>query len=106
MTPADIATIALAAIGLVGIFTAILGWIFKRGGDERASDVALHDNTSAIKELGLELRRFRDEIIGALHDHDIRLTRLEIQPPPIHVTTKVEAPPHDSQTSVRDEGSG
>lgn len=99
MTPSAIATVILAAVGLLGLIVTCTAWFFRRGGDERAFAVALKDATEAVKELAGEFRLFRGEVIDKLHGLDIRVTRLEVAPPPIHVTTKVEAP-SDGSTSV------
>jgi type II secretory pathway pseudopilin PulG len=104
MTPEAIATIILAAVALLGITAGAIGWFFKRGGDERAMATALSDNTSATRELTTQFRDFKDSVVEKLHGLDVRVTRLEIQPPPVQVTTKVEAPSHASTSPDRDAG--
>ena len=104
MTTETIATAVLACVGVIGIIAAMLGWFFRRGGDERAFSVALKDNTEAVKELSSEFRRFRDEVVERLHGLDLRVTRLEISPPPVHVTTKLEAPSDASHATYRNAG--
>lgn len=102
MSPGTIATVVLAAVGVLSLLGALVAWLVRRGGDERAFAVALGDATEAVKELTREFRLFRDEVIDKLHGLDIRVTRLEIAPPPIHVTTKVEAPSDVSSSPDRD----
>ena len=104
MKPTDPGTLILAAIAAIGLIGAVIAWFFKRGGDERAFSVALNDNTDALRELAGEFRKFRDEVIDKLHGLDIRVTRLEVAPPPIHVTTKVEAPSDGSSPTDRNAG--
>lgn len=87
-------TVALAVVGVFGLAAAFIKWFFQRGADEREFAVALRDNTEAVKELANEFRRFRDEVVEKLHTLDLRVTRLEVTPPPVHVTTQIEAP-HD-----------
>jgi hypothetical protein len=101
MTVSDVGTVVLAAAAVLGLMVAALGWFFKRGADEREFAVALRDNTEATRDLSKKL----DGVIEVLHEHDIRITRLEVQPPPIHVTTKLEAPTDASTTAYRDPGS-
>jgi hypothetical protein len=99
-----IATVILAIVGVFGIGTASVGWFYRRGGDERAFAVALQENTEALKELSGEFRRFRDEVIDKLHGLDLRVTRLEITPPPVQVTTKIEATSDASAPAYRNAG--
>lgn len=102
MTAANTATVALAVCALIGIIVAVVNWFFKRGADEREFSVALRDATSALRELSTKI----DGVIDTLHQHDIRLTRLEYQPSAFQVTTKVEAPSNDRSPTYRDAGSG
>lgn len=102
--PNDIATIVVACVAVIGLITAVIRWFFKRGADEREFSVALRDNTEAVRELAQEFRRFRDEVVEKIHSLDVRVTRLEVNPPPIHVTTQVEAPQHARTPPYRDSG--
>lgn len=87
MTPEAIATIILAALGVLSIGGTFIAWVARRGGREKGFSIALDRNTFATEKLTSKL----DGVVQTLHDHDIRITRLEVAPPPIHVTTKVEA---------------
>lgn len=100
MTPESIATIILAAIGVLSVGGAFLAWVARRGGREKGFSVALDRNTFATEKLTDKL----DGVVQTLHDHDIRLTRLEVAPHPIHVTTHVEAPQDDRTPAHRDAG--
>lgn len=104
MTPEAIATIVLAIVGVLGLTGALITWLVRRGGDERAVAVALQDNTAATKELAGEFRTFRDQVVDKLHAIDLRVTRLEVTPPPVQVTTKIEAPANDGMPAHRDAG--
>jgi hypothetical protein len=104
MTLEPIATAALAVLGAIGLIVACISWFFRRGGEERELTVAVRDLTEAARELSGEFRSFRDFTVETLHSHDIRITRLEVAPPPIHVTTKVEAPKDGSAPAYRDPG--
>lgn len=75
MHPADVATIVIAAVAVVTLVVAVVGWFFKRGADEREFSVALKDCASAVRELASEFRGFRDTVIGELHQLDIRVTK-------------------------------
>lgn len=101
MHATDYGTAVLAACAIVALVAGIIAWFFKRGADEREFAVALRDNTQATERLSDKFERVTD----ILHEHDIRITRLEITPPPVHVTTKVEAPSHDLPSTHRDSGS-
>lgn len=96
MNPTAIATVVLAVVAVLSLLVAGLAWLFRRGADEREFSVALRENAGALRELATEFRRFRDEVVDKVHGLDVRVTRLEVTPPPIHVTTKLEAPSHDS----------
>jgi hypothetical protein len=104
MNATAIATVVLAAVGVLSLLGALLAWLFHRGADEREFSVALRDNAGALRELAAEFRKFRDEVVDKVHGLDLRVTRLEVTPPPIQVTTKLEAPSHDSAPFVRDPG--
>lgn len=95
------ATVILAVLAAIGVIVAAAAWFYRRGGQESGIAVALQDNTAATRELSAEFRKFRDEVIDKLHGLDIRVTRLEVTPPPIQVTTKVEAPSNDSASAHR-----
>jgi hypothetical protein len=100
MHATDYGTAALAVCAIIGIIVAIVNWFFKRGADEREFSVALRDNTAATRELSQKL----DGVVETLHAHDLRISRLEYQPSPIHVTTQVEAPSRDRTPAYRDPG--
>lgn len=111
MPPNDIATVVVACVAVIGLIAAIVRWFFKRGADEREFSVALRENTEAVRELAKEFRRFRDEVVEKIHALDVRftaldgrVTRLEVAPQPIHVTTQIEAPQHGSAPPYRDPG--
>jgi hypothetical protein len=87
-----IATVVLAVVAILGLVAAGIGWLFRRGADEKELSIAIRDNTSATRELSGDFRSFKDWTVGQLHDHDIRLT-------------KIEAPPHDRHSAHRDAGS-
>lgn len=73
MTPTDPGTLILAILAAIGLIGAIVAWFFKRGGTETAMSIALDRNTSATDRLTEKL----DGVVDTLHDHAIRLTRLE-----------------------------
>lgn len=100
MNLTDAGTLIIAACAVLGLIVALVAWFFKRGADEREFSVALRDNTHATRELSGKI----DGVVDTLHQHDLRITRLEIQPAPIRVTTQVEAPSRDSKRSYRDPG--
>lgn len=100
MTLNSIATVTIAVVGVLSLLGAFLVWVARRGGQDKAMSIALDRNTHATDRLTDKL----DGVVTTLHDHDIRLTRLEVAPPPIHVTTRVEAPPDVSASSHRDSG--
>lgn len=77
MHPAELATVILAVLALAGIVVAAASWFYRRGGQERELAVAIRENTTATSTLSQDLRSFRDSTISTLHQHDIRLTRLE-----------------------------
>ena len=77
MNAATIATVVLAVAAAGGFVAALVGWVYHRGGSDRATAAAMADNTLATRELTDELRDFKDHTISKLHDHDIRLTVLE-----------------------------
>lgn len=97
MNLTDAGTLIIAACAVLGLIVALVAWFFKRGADEREFSVALRDNTHATRELSGKI----DGVVDTLHQHDLRITRLEIQPAPIHVTTQVEAPSRDSSPAYR-----
>lgn len=104
MPPNDIAAIVVACVAVLTLTAAIIRWFFKRGADEREFSVALRDNTEAVRELAQEFRRFRDEVVEKIHSLDVRVTRLEVSPTPVHVTTQIEAPQHARSSPYRDSG--
>lgn len=100
MTLNTAATVALAVVAVLSLGGAFLVWVARRGGQEKGFEIALDRNTTATEKLTDKL----DGVVQTLHDHDIRITRLEVTPPPIHVTTKVEAPSDAGQAANRDPG--
>lgn len=92
MNLTDVGTAVLALCAILALIAGIVGWFFKRGGDERVFAVALKDCANAVRELTAEFRGFKDSVVGELHRLDIRVTKLE------------EAPKHDSTPPDRDAG--
>lgn len=91
MNPATVATVIIAVTAVIGLGVAAVGWFYKRGGAETAMSVALDRNTTATDRLTEKL----EGVVVKLHDHDIRLTRLE---------TKNEAPQNGRAPTDRDAG--
>lgn len=58
MTAADISTVVIAAVAVLGIMVAGLGWIFRRGADERELAKAVRDNSQATRDLSSRLDQF------------------------------------------------
>lgn len=84
MTAADISTIVLAAVAVIGVFAAALRWFFYRGAGEKEVTVALqantaaqHANAEATDKLTGAFYEFRDSALGEFRQFDNRITRLE-----------------------------
>lgn len=77
MNADTISTVALAAVAAIGLLFAGAGWLYRRGGSERGLSIAMQDATAAIERLTAAFDGFRSSVIDQLHQHDIRITKLE-----------------------------
>jgi hypothetical protein len=73
MSPSDAATVSIALLAALGLIGAIVAWFYRRGGTETAMEIALDRNTTATEKLTDKI----EGVVTRLHDHDIRLTKLE-----------------------------
>jgi hypothetical protein len=80
MNATDVGTAVLAVCAAIGVVVAITGWFFKRGADERGVEIALRENTSAIRGLTDAFTVFRTEALHEFRTLDVRVTRLEAAP--------------------------
>lgn len=82
MNWSEIATVVLGALGLIGGIFTVLRLIYKRGGDERSWVTAIEENTSAVKDLNVSFRDFKDTTVAAMHqqaiDHEKLVARVGV----------------------------
>lgn len=84
MSAADISTVVIAAVAVLGVVIAGLSWIFRRGADERELAKAVRDNSEATRGLSSRLDAFmaryeeRHEALSErVNEHGGRLTVVE-----------------------------
>lgn len=84
MNANTIATIVIAGVAGTGALVAALGWIFRRGADERELAKAVRDNSQATRELSARLDAFmaryeeRHEALSErVNEHGGRLSVVE-----------------------------
>jgi len=73
MTVADIATLVLAVVGVLTLLGGVVAYFYGRGDKEGRFEAAMDRNTKATDRLTEKL----EVVTDTLHEHDIRLTKLE-----------------------------
>lgn len=73
LNAANVSTVILAIVAVIGLGAAGIRWFFKRGADEREMTIAVRENTKATRELSGLFNDFRVAVSDRFHVHDIRL---------------------------------
>ena len=79
MSAYDLSTVVMAVCAVAAVVAGIIAWFYHRGGSEREFTLALKANTEATGRLTAAFYSFRSEVVDELHEHDIRLTKLEAE---------------------------
>jgi hypothetical protein len=84
MNLTDVATVVIAAVAVLGLILAGMGWLFKRGADERELAKAVRDNSEATRGLSARLDAFmaryeerHEALAERVNEHGGRLSIVE-----------------------------
>lgn len=76
MSAADVATVVLAVVAVIGLVFGALAWIYNRGAGERELTDAVKANTTATDKLTAHVEKIGDTLAQhgeKLADHEARL---------------------------------
>jgi hypothetical protein len=75
-------TAILAGVAIIGLLFAALGWLFKRGADERELTIAIKTHAAATDNLANQVQEIGHSfrlLEGKVNDHEVRITVSEQQ---------------------------